>query len=176
MYSVVVLAIAVTPYLAYLCYSDWRHRRLPNVWTLGGLAVVLVVRAGLDGWTGFADGAMAAGVAVLFLLLPFLVRAAGAGDLKMLAACAAFLGMGRVFAFLLYVSVAGLAVAMVLLAAHKVSAPRLIHWFRCLFDWRYDRVAGRDKLPPREDESMRVPFGIAIAIGTWAVLIVEVIK
>ena len=173
MYSVGVLTIAVTPYLAYLCYSDWRYRRLPNVLTLGGLAVALVVRAGLGGWGGFCDGAMAVGVAVLFLLLPFLVRAAGAGDLKMLAACAAFTGMDRVFAFLLYVSVAGFAVAMVLLVAHKVSAPRLVHWIRCLFDWRYDRAEGRAKLPPREDESMRVPFGIAIAVGTWAVLIVE---
>lgn len=171
-----MLLMALTPYLAYMCYSDWRYRRLPNVWTLGGLAVALVAQAGVGGWTGFVDGALAAGTSVLFLLLPFLVRAAGAGDVKMLAACGAFLGMGRVFAFLLYVSVAGFVVAMVLLVMHKVSAPRLKHWIRSLFDWRYDRVAGRAALPPRDDESMRVPFGIAIALGTWAVLVVEVCR
>ena len=67
--SALLLAVALTPYLAYLCHSDWRNRRLPNAWTLGGLAVALVGRAGFGGWTGFVDGAMAAGVAVLFLLL-----------------------------------------------------------------------------------------------------------
>lgn len=164
----------LTPWLAALCVSDVRRRRLPNVLTLGGLAVAFVVRAGLEGWDGLADAATAGGACVLFLLLPFLVRAAGAGDVKMLAACGSCLGMTRIFPFLICVSFAGFVVAVAMLVCRHVSAVRLRHLARSLFDWRYDRAAGRAALPPRTDEKGRVPFGVAIALGAWATLLLEV--
>ena len=168
-------ASILTPWLGYLCWSDAKHRRLPNVWTLGGLAVGLCVQAGFGGWAGFTDGLAGAGVAVLFLIVPFLVRAAGAGDVKMLAACGAFLGLREMPLFLLAVSFAGLFVAVWMLLARKVTAARLKHFLRCAFDWRYDRAAGRAVIPAKDDERARVPFGIAIAIGTWATLAAEAV-
>ena len=170
--SIIVLLL-LTPWLVALCVSDVRRRRLPNSLTLGGLAVALAWRAGWSGVSGLWDGVASAGVCALFLLLPFLVRAAGAGDLKMLAACGAFLGWPRLFLFLVSVSFAGLAVAVVMLVARQATAPRLKHWFRSAFDWRYDRAAGRAALPPRDDEKSRVPFGVAIAIGVWATFAME---
>ena len=163
------------PWLAALCASDWRSRRLPNVLTLGGLAAALVFDFGFGGVGGLVDGLEAAGVCVLFLLLPFLVRAAGAGDLKMLAACGAYAGMRLVLPFLLAVSFAGFFVALAMLLSRKVGAARMKHAFRSIFDWRYDRKAGRAALPPREDEGNRVPFGIAIAVGLEASLVMEVV-
>lgn len=166
-------ASILTPWLGYLCWSDARHRRLPNALTLGGLAVGLCAQAGWNGWNGFTDALGAAGIAVAFLLIPFLVRAAGAGDVKMLAACGAFLGMRWMPLFLMAVSFAGLFVAVAMLLARRVSTARLKHAFRCAFDWTYDRRVGRAALPPKTDERGRVPFGIAIAIGVWATLGVE---
>jgi prepilin peptidase CpaA len=174
-YSLCLRAVLLTPGLAYLCVSDIRRRTLPNAWTLGGLAVALAMAAGLGGLPGFLDSLAAAGCGVLFLILPFLLRAAGAGDVKMLAACAAFVGMRQVPFFLLAVSFAGLAVAIVMVLMRQVSAARLKHAFRTLFDWRYDRKAGAAAIPKRDDERARVPFGVAIAIGTWATLIQEAI-
>jgi len=165
--------VLLTPWLAVLCVKDLKTRRLPNVWTLGGLAVGLLVQLGWGGVAGLVDGLEAAGVCVLFLLVPFLVRAAGAGDLKMLAACGAFIGMRQVLLLLLSVSFAGFFVAVGMLVTRKVGAARMKHAFRSLFDWRYDRKAGRAALPPREDEGNRVPFGLAIAIGTLATLVME---
>ena len=167
--------ILLTPWLGYLCWSDAKHRRLPNVWTLGGLAVALCCQAGWGGWAGLKDGFAAAGVCTLFLLIPFLIRAAGAGDLKMLAACGAFVGLRETPFLLMAVSFAGLFVAVAMLLTRKVTAARLKHAFRCAFDWRYDRAAGRAAIPPKDDERARVPFGIAIALGTWATLIAEVL-
>ena len=169
----ILRAVLLTPWLAVLCAKDLKTRRLPNAWTLGGLAAGLVVQFGWGGVAGLLDGVEAAGVCVLFLLIPFLVRAAGAGDLKMLAACGAFVGMRQVLLLLLAVSFAGFFVAVGMLVTRKVGAARMKHAFRTLFDWRYDRKAGRAALPPKEDEGNRVPFGIAIAIGTLATLIVE---
>lgn len=172
----ILLRVALlTPWLAGLCWKDLKTRRLPNVWTLGGLAAGLVVQFGWGGVEGLLDGLEAAGVCVLFLLIPFFVRAAGAGDLKMLAACGAFVGMRQVLLLLLAVSFAGFFVAVGLLVTGKVGVPRMKHAFRCLFDWRYDRAAGRAALPSKEDEGNRVPFGVAIALGTLATLILEAV-
>lgn len=169
----ILRAVLLVPWLAVLCVKDLKTRRLPNLWTFGGLAVGLIVQLGWGGIAGLMDGLEAAGACVLFLLIPFLVRAAGAGDLKMLAACGAFIGMRQVLLLLLSVSFAGFFVAVGMLVTRKVGAARMKHAFRALFDWRYDRVAGRAALPPREDEGNRVPFGLAIAIGTLATLVLE---
>ena len=171
----ILRAALLTPWLAVLCVKDLKTRRLPNAWTLGGLAAGLVVQFGWGGWSGLVDGLEAAGVCVLFLLIPFLVRAAGAGDLKMLAACGAFIGMRQVFLLLLAVSFAGFFVAVGMLVTRKVGMARMKHAFRTLFDWRYDRKAGRAALPSKEDEGNRVPFGVAIALGTLATLVLEAI-
>ena len=162
-------------WLTVLCVKDLRTRRLPNIWTLGGLACALVLDAVQGGVAGLTDGLAAAGVCLLFLLIPFLVRAAGGGDLKMLAACGAFVGMRQVLLLLIAVSFAGFFVALAMLFARKVSAARMRHAFRTLFDWRYDRAAGRAALPPKEDEGNRIPFGLAIAVGTVATVALEVI-
>ena len=171
----ILRAALLTPWLAVLCVKDLKTRRLPNAWTLGGLAAGLVLDLGWGGVGGLVDGLEAAGVCVLFLIIPFLVRAAGAGDLKMLAACGAFIGMRQVLLLLLAVSFAGFFVAVGMLVTRKVGAARMKHAFRSLFDWRYDRKAGRAALPPKEDEGNRVPFGVAIAIGTLATLILEAV-
>ncbi len=168
-------ASILTPWLGDLCWSDAKRRRLPNAWTLGGLLAGLCVQAGFWGWAGFKDGLAAAGICVLFLLIPFLLRAAGAGDLKMLAACGAFVGLRETPFLLMAVSFAGLLVAVPMLLMRKVTAARLKHFFRSVFDWRYDRAAGRAAIPPKTDERARVPFGIAIALGTWATLVLEAI-
>ena len=174
--ALTILRMALlVPWLAVLCAKDVKTRRLPNAWTLGGLAAGLIVQFGWGGVAGLVDGLEAAGVCVLFLLIPFLVRAAGAGDLKMLAACGAFIGMRQVLLLLLSVSFAGFFVAVGMLVTRKVGAARMKHAFRSLFDWRYDRKAGRAALPPREDEGNRVPFGLAIAIGTLATLVLEAV-
>ena len=72
-----------------LSVCDLRWRSLPNWLTLGGALVVLVVRFATGGAAGFTDALAAGAVAGAFLLLPFLMRGAGGGDVKMLFAAGA---------------------------------------------------------------------------------------
>ena len=109
----------------------------------------------------------------LFLLIPFLLGGAGGGDLKMLMAAGCLCGLRRVPLLLFSTAAAGFVMAVVMLLAGKADASRLKHWARCIFDWRYDRKAGRENLPPKSDEKVRLPFGVAIAIGTWLTLGLE---
>lgn len=167
--------VLLTPYLTALAVMDIRTRKLPNAWTLGGLAAGVVCQAGLYGLAGVVDALAGAGLCVLFLLVPYLIRAAGAGDLKLLAACGAFVGMRSVPMLLVLVSFAGFLLAVAFLVTRHARFLRMKHLFRSLFDWRYDRKAGAAALPPVENESGRVPFGIAIAVGAVLTLAAEVV-
>lgn len=171
--SVVLRLVLLAPYLTALAVMDVRTRRLPNAWTLGGLAAGIAVQAGWAGLAGVREALGGAAVCALFLLIPYLVRAAGAGDLKLFAACGAFTGMRNVVTLLVAVSLAGFVLAAVLLVVRRAGLPRLKHAFRSVFDWRYDRKAGAAALPPVENESGRVPFGVALAGGTILTVALE---
>ena len=169
-----IILIAVSPWLCLLCRSDWKQRRLPNALTLGGLVVFSVFRLGA-GWECFLDGLFGMLICGGFLLLPVIFRAAGAGDLKMIAACGVIVGMRESLDFLLALALAGLVLVTVMLMIHAADGARLKHYARCLFDWRYDRRAGRAALPSGNEERVRVPFGIAIAAGLWVILILRIV-
>ncbi len=169
MYLLAIVALSL--WLAVLCYTDCRYRVLPNALTFGGALVALAVRYGAGGWaagnSGFAGGI----VCGLFLILPFILHSAGGGDVKMLFAVGCMMGLKRAAEVILFTSLAGLLLMFVMLLVGMADGRRLKHYMRCLFDWRYDRAAGKAALPPKENEKVRVPFGVAIAVGTWTTLL-----
>ena len=154
-----------------LSWYDCRERRLPNALTLGGAAVALVWRLGYGGAPMFLNGFVAAMLGGLFLLIPFLMHGAGGGDVKMLAGAGAVVGLERLLTLMLATSLAGVVFGAVMLAAGKLDGARLKHLLRCGFDWRYDRRAGAAGLPPKESESVRIPFSLPIAIGLVAAML-----
>ena len=166
-----IAVAAMSVWLAVLCYHDCRYRALPNALTLGGAAVALAVRYGAGGWAGGNSGVAGGIVCGLFLLLPFFLHSAGGGDVKMLFAVGCIMGLGRAGEVILFTSLAGLLLMFVMLVVGKADGSRLKHCIRSLFDWRYDRAAGKATLPPKDNEKVRVPFGVAIAVGTWATLL-----
>ena len=84
----------------------------------------------------------------MFLFIPFLLKSAGGGDVKMMLATGVIVGFRYSFAEMLFVSIAGLALAIVMMCFGKVTAKRLVHYLRIILDWRYDRKKGEEGLPP----------------------------
>ena len=168
------LAAAVYAAVAVWCIAccgwDIRRRVVPNRLTLAGAAVALAARLGYGGWPLLVDGFAAAAVAGFFLLIPFLLRGAGGGDVKMLFAAGAVVGWQGVLPMLWVTSLAGLVMGVAMLALGRLDGARLKHLARCAVDWRYDRRAGALALPPREDARSRIPFSVPIAVGLLAVL------
>lgn len=166
--------ILATPWLICLSIRDFRKHELPNAWVIGGVLVMLAIAfgAGVD----YAIGSLVtAFLASLFLLLPFFLRAAGAGDVKMLFAAGLIAGPGNTLNLILLVSLAGLVLACVMLFLRQVNPARIKHFCRCLFDFRYDRAEGRRNLPSPENENCRVPFGAAIAAGLFLNLLLQLL-
>lgn len=171
---ILIKLILATPWLIWLSISDFKRRELPNSVTLGGGCVMLAV-ALAPGLDYFLGSLLTAFLASLFLLLPFFLRAAGAGDVKMLFVAGLTAGPGNTLNLVLLISLAGLILAFAMLLLKQVNPARLKHYLRCLFDFRYDRTAGRQNLPPAETESCRVPFGAAIAAGLWVNLLIQLV-
>ena len=170
MNPIYTLCITV-PILAILCWTDCKYRRLPNIYTLSLAVIGLVWRFLFGGLGGLVDGILGGLVCALFLLIPFLMKGAGGGDLKMIAAAGIFTGLRYCWAEMLFVSLTGLVLGLGILAFGRVRSSRLKHWARTLFDWRYDRKQGAENLPDKSDEKEHVPFGVAIALGTVLALI-----
>ena len=165
----------VTVWLTVLGWYDWYCRRLPNYLTLSGAAVFLVLRWAWGGTGAFVDGLIGGVIGGAFLLLPFLMRGAGAGDVKMFFAVGCLAGKFAVFPIMIMATLFGLLLGAAMIIKGKLDSSRLKHYFRCCFCINYDREEGRKALPPKNSEAVRLPFGVAIAAGTWCGLLINAI-
>ena len=99
--------------LAWATYVDLRQRRIPN-WLTGALLLSGLVQSFLA-WHTLGPGrcplGMAAGFALTFPL--FVIRAAGAGDVKLLTALGAWLGPASILAVFVLEKILGLVIVLI---------------------------------------------------------------
>jgi len=172
--------MAVAPWLDTLlllmvtaaAINDLASRRIPNLLLLGGMSGALVLhllspqplRALLVSWLGGA----ATG---LLVFLPFyLVRGMAAGDVKMMAAVGAFTGPGEALHIAIFAWCAGgaMALAVVLFKGRlRMVLANLWAILRPALLRLPAPVIGATGRP----SAGSIPYGVAIAAGTMAVLI-----
>lgn len=140
---------------------DVRERRVPNVLTMGLASTGLVLAmAGAGGVTlGASLAGLAAGLGLL--LVPHVLGATGAGDVKLLAAFGTLLGPAGIFDAFLRAAIAGGAIAL----AVAVSRGRLRQTLEgtALLVTTRSRVAVAMIENPTANN--RFPYAPAIAIG-----------
>ena len=159
--------------LALLLFSavviDVRSRRIPNVLTLTGCLAGLVLAALAGGLAGFWPSLQ--GLLLAFALtLPFwLLGWFGAGDVKLLSAVGAFVGVDLVMPVLLATGLAGALLAAVvlldrgLLAQTRQRLAATLGLSMAARRWVY--VA-----PGEQEQQARLPYAVAIAAGTLVAL------
>ena len=141
--------------------TDARTRRIPNWLTYTGVATALSTKFMLSGWSGLANASAGVLVAGGIFCILFLLGGMGGGDVKLMTAVGAWSGPGHAVPILIATAVSGgfLALAYILRTTvlNLTSDRQLVQYpgtSRCL-----DRNAARG-------HSARVPYGIAISIGT----------
>jgi prepilin peptidase CpaA len=173
--AVFALAAAMT----VMVVTDLRSRRIPNAIILIGMLVAFAVHtfalaiavpplAGLDWWSPLA------GIATGFaLMLPLhLLRAMGAGDVKLMAMVGAFIGPGAVATAVLYTLLAGGLLSLVFMFGRGVAAQTFANIRFMLTDRAVRAASGQgSSLPPLQTTAARLPYALAIALGTAAALI-----
>jgi len=162
------LAVAVA---ACAAVSDVKERRIPNLLTYPALVAGLLLQGALHGWKGLLLGA---GGGLLFggvFLLFYLVRAMGAGDVKLAAAIGSIVGPSATLQVMYATALAGgaLAIFFMVLSGRIVETLRNTLWVAGVHvqhGLQTHPVVNLDN-----PTVVRMPYGLAFAAGTlyWAV-------
>lgn len=169
--------------LAIAAWSDFKARRIPNWLVLSGVVAGLIANgflpAGLGlnnafapggiGWLAALQG-MGLGLAVLLPL--YLLRAMGAGDVKLMGMVGAFLGPVHVQGAILFTFLAGGLIALIL-ALRSGMLKRLIQNIKFILMGGIVKMSV-GQLPVMDDLPLSVgklPYGVAIAMGTLGWLV-----
>ncbi|MCK9983926.1 MAG: prepilin peptidase CpaA [Azoarcus sp.] len=162
--------------------TDIRRHRIPNVLVLTGLIAgtafqCIPYQDGSFLSAPFPDSGLVpalAGIAVGFVCpLPiYLLRAMGAGDVKLLMVVGAFLGPTQAFAALIFSFAIGGVLALGM-ALYRRSFATIIANLRFMLVTAAVRAAGGSPPPvePLQQTAGRLPYAVAIALGTLLQLV-----
>jgi len=164
----VAAAVAVTAAVA-----DVRDRRIPNRLTYSAMIAGLTLQAAAYGSRGlllsFAGGCLFGGVFLLF----YLIRAMGAGDVKLAAALGCIIGPGASWQVMFFTAVAGGVIAIVIMVVKGRALQTLrntlsVAGFHVAHGLRTHPVINLDN-----PTAVRMPYGLAFAAGTlyWAIAV-----
>jgi len=159
--------------------ADLRSRRIPNTLVLTGLVLAFIAHtialgtgsvplAGRTWWapmTGLLTG--------FALMLPlYLLHATGAGDVKLMGMVGAFIGAQPVLTATLYTLLAGGLLSLVFMFGRGVASQTLANVRFLLTDWALRASTGQGaRLAPLQSTAARLPYAVAIALGTGAALL-----
>ena len=135
------------------------------------LCVGLALQFAFGGWNGLAEAVLGALVG-LAVLLPFhMVRAMGAGDVKLLAALGSLLGPKWTLIAAVYTLLGGALLALGYLAVGSLRAmavpaaePAASTW-----SWRPRLLMARERM--REMRRERFPYALAVVVGALLAVI-----
>lgn len=157
--------------------SDMRTRRIPNVLVVFALSAGLLLNTlgpanGREGLLSHFPGALGisqallGGLVGLAVFLPlYLLRATGAGDVKLMAALGAFVGPVDVVSLALSVLVAGGALAVVRMLQKRNSRLVLNNVMVAL---GHAGQGGTSQFDPSTQSLDRMPYALAFAAGLMA--------
>ncbi len=166
--TVPLLAVAVGACAAVM---DVKKRRIPNRLTYSAVIAGLALQTALHGMQGLL---VSAGGALLFggmFMLFYLVRAMGAGDVKLAAALGSIVGSSATLPVMFATAVAGAALALCFMVTSgrflETSRNTLaVIGFHIQHGLRVHPIVNLDNAA-----RARMPYGLAFALGTlyWAV-------
>jgi prepilin peptidase CpaA len=155
-----VTLLLVPAILAQAVYTDLRSHRISNRLTFFGLLAGLGLQCFGTGLQGLTAGLLGAGVGLACFAPFYLLRAMGAGDVKLLAAVGAFLGPQGALCAALFSLLAGGsgAIGYVLWRALIASVTSFVHE-------GFAAAGASAVIAARLARRDRLPFALPIAVG-----------
>ena len=152
------------------CITDIRTRRVPNVLTLGAVVAALLVRGYFAGWLGVFSGVLGWLVGLMVLLPLFAMRGLGGGDVKLLAAFGAFVGVSTVLWTTAFGTIAGGVFAIILATRHHVWRRTWANVGLLLTHWRINGPVAVAGMTLEDSQSVRLAYAIPLTVGLVAAL------
>jgi prepilin peptidase CpaA len=167
----VQLPVVVQVWLAIVVITagiyDLRFRRIPNWLALAGLVVGLALNALLFGLPGLQTSGLGLGLAFLIYFPLYLLRAMGAGDVKLMAAIGAIVGPGNWFVLFITTAILGGLFGVILLLFKGRIAKTFWNMGWIMHEMLHMRAPYKssEELDVRSDRAVRMPHGAVIALG-----------
>ncbi len=148
---------------------DVRYRRIPNWLTVLGVCLGFTVNGLIgppEGGLLFALAGLATGFGVYMIL--YLLRAMGAGDVKLMAAVGALVGWQRWFGIFFVAAIVGGIMALILVTVRRRLGKTLWNVGFILSEMGRGRPAyvGKEELDVRSPRAVGLPHGAVIAVAT----------
>jgi len=157
---------------------DIRYRRIPNWLVSTGIIAGFAWNLYFSGWSGLGHAAAGLGLGFALYFPLYLLRARGAGDVKLLAAVGSVTGPGNCFWVFLLTALLGGLIAMVVLLLHKRVRHTFFNLSWIMSDLLKMRAPYRssDELDVTTAKGMRLPHGAMIAVGAAAFIAMAQLK
>jgi prepilin peptidase CpaA len=151
----------------FAAVCDVTTRRIPNWLTVCGVLVGFLINGWSDGWVGIGASAAGMGLALLVYLPLFVVRALGAGDVKLMAAVGAITGPLPWFCiFVVTCLVGGLLAVAVVLSKRRLSETffNTLRIAQALLKGR-NPASQEPEMDFRSPAAVTLPHGLSIALA-----------
>jgi prepilin peptidase CpaA len=148
---------------------DVLYRRVPNWLTCAGVITGIALNSFLyQGWPGLRLSLPGLAVAFAAYFTLYLLRAMGGGDVKLMAAIGALVGVRDWFGIFIITAIIGGTAGLVMVSMRGRLRKTLWNVGFILSEMRHGRLAyaRRDELDVRSPKSVGLPHGAIIALGT----------
>lgn len=161
----------LTVFLLAAVWTDLANRKIPNRLVYAGIGLALVCQTALPSGEGAWVALQGLGLGLALFLPLYLVRAMGAGDVKLMAMAGAFVGPQLIIGATLATLVAG-GIMAVMATLRQRAFWRLIENLKMMLLGSMARLAaGQLPVPEQPAASVgKLPYALAIAAGTLGYL------
>ncbi|WP_047551902.1 A24 family peptidase [Methylotenera sp. G11] len=168
-----LLALMILSVLLLLATrEDMRSHRIPNRLVLAGVVLGLALNGLLPGGLGWLAALKGLALGLAVLLPIYLLRAMGAGDVKLMGMVGAFLGAGDLIGALIATLIAGGVMALVAALWSRQFLNLLLNIRGMLLGGLLRMSTGRPPLMNDMPLSVgQLPYAVAITTGTLGYLV-----
>lgn len=179
--SLVIIHILLLLLLCIAAYRDYRSYCISNTLIISGTFLGLVLNISLPAGIGLFESIAGWSVGLLLLLPLYMLRVMGAGDIKLMAMAGTFIGPQAILISMFYVLIAG-GILSICVAIHRgVLKHTLYNVLAIPTKFIVNLFTPKSKRPSHSFlfsgvsnvAPVKIPYGIAIAIGTAIFLAVH---
>lgn len=163
----------------FVCaHIDVRANRIPNILTIPFSIFAIAVHTSANGFAGFVFSFIGMATGIGLLIVPYLMRGMGAGDVKMMGAVGSFLGAKATLEVFLLVAILGGIYSVALIVLRREALRGVFKHTFITSALLFSGALRIQDLPViSQDETSggrpRLKYGVPIALGTITYLILR---